>query len=88
MIKNLFNVLLLSAFNLLVLNLSESIDVEQLYFDLEFIGIGSELNLTSLYIFVSLCISFTTLALIFFFKPFVEVYLLHYVRYSFFLFTY
>ena len=85
MIKNLFNVLLLSVFNLFVLNLSESIDVEQLYFDLEFIGIGSELSLTGLYIFVSLCISFTTLALIYFFKPFIEVYLLHYVRYSFYL---
>ena len=56
MIKNFFNVLLLSAFNMLVLNLSESIDVEQLYFDFEFIGIGSELNLTIVYIFVSLCI--------------------------------
>ena len=44
MIKNFFNVLLLSAFNMLVLNLSESIDVEQLYFDFEFIGIGAELN--------------------------------------------
>ena len=85
MIKNFFNVLLLSAFNMLVLNLSESIDVEQLYFDFEFIGIGAELNLTIVYIFVSLCISFT-IALIFFFKPFIEVYLLHYVVQ--FLFTY
>ena len=76
MIKNLFNVLLLSAFNLLVLNLSESIDVEQLYFDLEFIGIGSELNYNQLVHICKFMYFFTTLALIFFFKP-----LLKYIYY-------
>jgi len=85
MLKNLFNIFLLSALNFYVLNGSKSIDVEQLYLDFEIIGIGSSFEIISIYFFIGLCVAFLNIALIFFFKPFIEIYLLHYVRYSFYL---
>lgn len=85
MLKNLFNIFLLSVLNFYVLNGSKSIDVEQLYLDFEIIGIGSSFEIISIYFFIGLCVAFLNIALIFFFKPFIEIYLLHYVRYSFYL---
>lgn len=85
MLKNLFNIFSLSVLNFYVLNGSKSIDVEQLYLDFEIIGIGSSFEIISIYFFIGLCVAFLNIALIFFFKPFIEIYLLHYVRYSFYL---
>ena len=87
MLKNTLNIIILSFFNFVVLSLSNSIDVEQLYFDFEAIGISSSIELETVYIFIGICISLMTLFLIFFFKPFIEIYLLHYLRYSFYLLT-
>jgi hypothetical protein len=85
MLKNLFNIFLLTILNFYVLNESKSIDVEQLYLDFEIIGIGSSFEIISIYFLVGLCVAFLNITLIFFFKPFIEIYLLHYVRYSFYL---
>lgn len=85
MLKNLFNIFLLTILNFFLLNESKSIDVEQLYFDFEIIGIVRSFEVTSIYIFIGLSVAFLNITLIFFFKPFIEIYLLHYLRYSFYL---
>ena len=85
MLKNIFNSLLLSILNVIVLRLSLSIDIEQLYFDFEVIGIRDLTNENFIFLFIGLCVSLLTTLLIFFFKPFIEIYLLHYLRYSFYL---
>ena len=85
MLKHILNFILLTFLNFNILFLSTSIDIDQLYLDFEIIGIRSSFGIISIYFFVGLCVAFLTITLIFFFKPFIEIYLLHYVRYSFYL---
>ena len=85
MIKNIFNSIFLSFINFIVLSQSSSIDIDQLYLDFQLIGISVPSNENLLYLFIGLCVSVLTIILIIFLKPFIEIYLLHYWRYSFYL---
>jgi hypothetical protein len=85
MLKHILNFILLTFLNFNILSLSTSIDVDQLYLDFEIIGVSRFFNQNLTFIFVGLCVSLLTIFLIFFFKPFIEIYLLHYLRYSFYL---
>ena len=85
MIKNIFNSIFLSFINFIVLSQSSSIDIDQLYLDFQLIGISVPSNENLIYLFIGLCVSVLTIILIIFLKPFIEIYLLHYWRYSFYL---
>ena len=85
MIKIIFNTLSLSFINFIVLSQSSSVDIDQLYLDFQLIGISVPSNENLIYLFIGLCVSVLTIILIIFLKPFIEIYLLHYWRYSFYL---
>ena len=83
MIKTIFNIVILSGLNFIIFINSESIDIDQIYYDFENIGINSELTSGQMFLFIGVSVSILTIFLIMFFKPFIEIYLLHYLRYSF-----
>ncbi len=85
MIKIIFNTISLSFINFIVLSQSSSIDIDQLYLDFQLIGISVPSNENLIFLFIGLCVSVLTIILIIFLKPFIEIYLLHYWRYSFYL---
>ena len=83
MIKSIFNIFILTGLNFLIFTNSESIDIDQVYLDFKSLGINTELTALQMYLFIGICVSFLTIFLLIFFKPFIEIYLLHYLRYSF-----
>ena len=83
MIKNFLKLLTLISFNYLVLLSSKFIDVDQLFNDLDFININGSFSYEILFLFISFSISSFTLLLIYFFQPFSEIYLLHYLKLSY-----
>ena len=83
MIKSIFNISILTGLNFLIFTNSESIDIDQVYLDFKSLGIDAELTNLQMYLFIGVSVSVLTILLIIFFKPFIEIYLLHYLRYSF-----
>ena len=83
MIKSIFNISILTGLNFLIFTNSESIDIDQVYLDFKSLGIDAELTNLQMYLFIGVSVSVLTIFLIIFFKPFIEIYLLHYLRYSF-----
>ena len=83
MIKSIFNIFILTGLNFLIFTNSESIDIDQVYLDFKNLGIDTELTNLQMYLFIGISVSLVTIFLILFFKPFIEIYLLHYLRYSF-----
>ena len=62
---------------------SRDIDVEQLYTD--FLYLNLSLEFQTLKYFISINISFLTILLAVFFRPFIEVYLNYYTKFSFYI---
>ena len=85
MLKIIFRVVILVFLNYSVINLSDDIDLEQLVKDFELLNISISKDAILLDFFVSILITILTLFLIFFFKPFIEIYLLYYLKYTFYL---
>lgn len=83
MIKSIFNIVVLTGLNFIIFINSESIDINQIYYDFDNVGINSELTSDQMFLFIGVSVSTLTILLIMFFKPFIEIYLLHYLRYSF-----
>ena len=83
MFKNFINIIFIKILNFFLLKRSRSIDVDQLFFDLEVINLLQYINRENVNLFIGFSVSILTLFLISFFKPFIEVYLLHYLKYSF-----
>ena len=83
MIKNFLKLLTLVSFNYLVLLSSKFIDVDQLFNDLNFLNINGSFSYEILFLFVGFSIGSFTLLLIYFFQPFSEIYLLHYLKFSY-----
>ncbi len=83
MIKSIFNIIVLTGLNFIIFTNSESIDIDQIYYDFDNIGINSEITSNQMFLFIGMSVSILTILLIVFFKPFIEIYLLHYLRYSF-----
>ena len=83
MIKNFLKLLTLVSFNYLVLLSSKFIDVDQLFDDLNFLNINGSFSYEILFLFVGFSIGSFTLLLIYFFQPFSEIYLLHYLKFSY-----
>ena len=85
MTKSILNVVILTGLNFIIFINSESIDIDQIYYDFESLGLNTELTTYQMFLFIGISVSILTILLIVFFKPFIEIYLLHYLRYSFYL---
>jgi len=85
MFLNLFSILVLIILNYILILRSKYIDTYQLIEDINrFIQLdNASINLS--YYIISISVSLLTVTLIRFFKPFIEIYLLHYSRYLFYL---
>ena len=83
MVKNFLRILLLFSLNYSVLFFSDNANVYQLFLDLNSINLVSEFNETLNFIIISISVPLLTLILIFFFKPFIEIYLLHFLKFNF-----
>jgi hypothetical protein len=79
----IFKIITLTALNFFVISFSSSIDTYQLLEDLEYLFGLSNLDVTVTYWIASISVSFVTMLLITIFKPFIEIYLLHYSKYFF-----
>ena len=83
--KSIIKIFILSSLNLLVFELSIEIDIEQLLKDIKFINIEAPIDDFYIFISVSILISIITLSMMRFFKPFIDVYLMYYLRINFYL---
>ena len=79
----IFKIITLTALNFFVISFSSSIDTYQLLEDLEYLFGLSNLDVTDTYWIASILVSFVTMLLIKIFNPFIEIYLLHYSKYFF-----
>ena len=85
MLLYLSRLLVLSLLNLLLINLSKNLNSQQLIEDLRPIIQLSERDIFITYILISISVALITLLLLRIFKPFVEIYLLYYLRFSFYI---
>jgi hypothetical protein len=76
----------LTVLNFFVLTNSEYIDIFQLVYDFSKLPLFKTFSIELIYVSISLTISFLALALIEFFKPFIEIYLMFYLKISFYFF--
>ena len=83
--KSIIKIFILSSLNLFVFELSIEIDIEQLLKDIKFINIEAPIDDFYIFISVSILISIITLSMMRFFKPFIDVYLMYYLRINFYL---
>ena len=83
MIKNILRFSALIFFNYLVIFNSDNINVEQLVKDLKIIFKNQDFDIAVIYLFITISVSALTLMVIYFLNPFIEVYLMYYLRYSF-----
>lgn len=83
MIKKIFRIIILILLNLIVIYSSSDFRVDQLLNDIDYFYNSEKLSLVSIYLFISTTVSFATLMMIYFLKPFIEVYLMYYLKYSF-----
>ena len=83
MLKNIFRFFSLTATNYLVIYLSTDIDLDQLVKDFELFNIELSSNSYLLSLFICISITIRTLFLIFLFRPFIEIYLLYYLKFTF-----
>ena len=79
----LFTFISLFLLSQLTIFQSRDIDVEQLYTD--FLYLNLSLEFQTLKYFISINISFLTILLAVFFRPFIEVYLNYYTKFSFYI---
>jgi hypothetical protein len=83
--RNIIRFIGLSLMNFSILFFSSDANVYQFFLDLEKIRIISEFNELNLYILISLSVPVLCLFLIYFFRPFIEIYLLHFIKFNFYL---
>jgi hypothetical protein len=77
--------LTLIGLNLLSTSFSAQINSQQLLNDISPIIQLKENQIFYTYVFISICVSLVTLFLLKIFKPFIEIYLLYYLRISFYI---
>ena len=83
MIKNSIRFFILSLLNFSILFFSKNANVYQFYKDLNSINILFTFNENIIYIIISILVPLLTLFLIYFFRPFIEIYLLHFLKLNF-----
>ena len=86
MLRTFIRFITLIIANFLTLFLSNDVDVDQMIKDFESLNISSNFSYESLYIFISFLVSLLSLFLIYFFRPFSEMYLIYYFKVSYYFF--
>jgi len=86
MLRTFIRFVTLIIANFLTLFLSNDVDVDQLIKDFESLNISSNFSYESLYILISFLVSLLSLFLIYFFRPFSEMYLIYYFKISYYFF--
>lgn len=85
MLLNFFRILVLIILNYILIIRSKYIDTYQLIEDINRFTQLDNVSFNLPYYIISISVSLLTVILIRFFKPFIEIYLLHYSRYLFYL---
>lgn len=80
-----FRISILFLLNLLVIESSTNLNSQQLLVDLRPIIDLSEADIFVTYVLISLFVSLITVFLLKIFAPFIEIYLLYYLRFSFYI---
>ena len=83
MVRNLIRLSILFLMNFSILFFSDNANVFQLYLDLESIKLVKTFNENGIYSIISISVPVLSLFLIYFFKPFIEIYLLHFLKLNF-----
>jgi len=83
--RNIIRFIGLSIMNYSILFFSSNANVYQFFLDLEKIKIITEFNELYIYILISFSVPVLCLFLIYFFRPFIEIYLLHFIKFNFYL---
>ena len=79
-----FSILLIA--NFLTLFFSKNVDVDQLIKDFVSLNMSKNFSYESLYVFISFLVTLLSLFLIYFFRPFSEMYLIYYFKVSYYFF--
>jgi hypothetical protein len=89
MLKFIIRFFVILIFNYLILIFSENIDVGQVKYDLEasILLRPYRYNLNVIYLIICITITIATLSVIRFFKPFMEIYLIYYMKINFYFFS-
>ena len=85
MLRNFIRFTILLLLNYFVIVSSSSLDVDQLIKDILRFTTLETVDLELVHLFICFVVASMTLFLIYFFKPFIEMYLAHYLKYNFYL---
>ena len=83
MLKTIIRFCVLFSLNYSVLFFSNNANVYQLFLDLNRINLLKTFNEIIIYIIISIAVPLLTVFLIYFFRPFIEIYLLHFLKFNF-----
>ncbi len=81
--KNTFRFIAVAFLNYLVIFMSKDINVEQLLKDIDLFFNIDLINTNIVFGFITISVSLLTILMIYFLNPFIEVYLMYYLRFSF-----
>jgi len=81
--KNTFRFIAVAFLNYLVIFMSKDINVEQLLKDIDLFFRIDLINTNIVFGFITISVSLLTILMIYFLNPFIEVYLMYYLRFSF-----
>ncbi len=82
-LKNIFSFVIIWFLNLSVFVLSTTINTEQFLFDVQKLQLENFITQNNALIFLGFAVTLTSFLLVLFFTPFIEIYIQHYFRYSF-----
>ena len=86
MLRTFTRFFILLIANFLTLFFSKDVDVDQLIKDFESLNMSTNFSYESLYVFISFLVTLLSLFLIYFFRPFSEMYLIYYFKVSYYFF--
>ena len=81
--KNTFRFIAVAFLNYLVIFMSKDVNVEQLLKDIDLFFNIDLINTNIVFGFITISVSLLTILMIYFLNPFIEVYLMYYLRFSF-----
>ncbi len=81
--KNTFRFIAVAVLNYLVIFMSKDVNVEQLLKDIDLFFNIDLINTNIVFGFITISVSLLTILMIYFLNPFIEVYLMYYLRFSF-----
>lgn len=81
--KNTLRFIAVAFLNYLVIFMSKDINVEQLLKDIDLFFSIDLINTNIVFGFITISVSLLTILMIYFLNPFIEVYLMYYLRFSF-----